>query len=667
MILLLFALAVLFGTGLTALVLARSDVLSRLFGASGAVIAGVIALVPSVRVVLSGRAEGLYFDWLTELGGSLSLELDALSAFFLIPIGLVSALCALYAWQYLEPTPGGKPIGLAWGCTNLMTASMMLVVLARNGLLFLLVWEFMAVNAFFLVAYDRRKPQAREAGWTYLVAAHLGTAFLMVMFVLLAYPGRSLDFANATSGRASLVFVLALIGFGTKAGFVPLHIWLPDAHAVAPAHVSALMSGLVIELGIYGILRVLSLVGVPADAVWWAWLMIAVGLTSGVLGILYGLAQRDLKRLLAYSSIENIGIVGMGMGVGLLGARLGNPLIQVLGFAGALLHVLNHSLYKSMLFLAAGAVAHGTGTTDMEKLGGLAKRMPWVSAAFLLGAVAIAGLPPLNGFLSEFLIYLTAFGHETTGSAFGETLPPLAVIAGLALIGGMAAACFTKAFGIVFLGSPRGVEAEHAHAPGFPMVMPMWVLAAGCACVGLLSPWVVPLLGPVITVVNRARPWEVEFELEKVTYPLTTLTQVGIALIGFISVLAVLRQILLRRRPVTTGPTWGCGYTRPTVRMQYTAASFSQPPTELFGAVLRMRKETPQVEGYFPGPTTLEVEAPEPWHRYLYRPLYSLVGAVVARLRFLQHGRVQLYVLYIALTILVLFSWLFSWYQGAGE
>jgi formate hydrogenlyase subunit 3/multisubunit Na+/H+ antiporter MnhD subunit len=665
MILILFALAVLVGSGLVAWALARSDVLSRLVGVSGAVIAGVVVLVPAAEVVLGGPSDGLVFDWLPELGGSLALEVDALSAFFLIPLGLVSALCALYGWQYLEPVPGGKPIGHAWCCTNLLTASMLLVVLARNGLLFLVAWEVMAVNAFFLVTFDRRKPQAREAGWTYLVAAHLSTAFLMVMFVLLAYPGQSLDFRNATPAYASLVFVLALIGFGTKAGFVPLHVWLPDAHAVAPAHISALLSGLMIELGIYGILRVLALVGVPADAVWWAWLMIAVGLTSGVLGILYGLAQRDLKRLLAYSSIENIGIIGMGIGLGLLGARLGNPLIQVLGFAGALLHVLNHSLYKSLLFLSAGAVAHGTGTTDMEKLGGLSKRMPWAAATFLVGAVAIAGLPPFNGFLSEFLIYLTAFGHETSGGAFRESLPALAVIAGLALIGGMAAACFTKAFGIVFLGSPRGAAAEHAHAPAWQMMLPMLVLAAGCAGVGLLSPWVVPLLGPAVAVVARRRRGMTELALLDVTYPLTALTLMGALLIGFVLVLAVARWLLLRRRQVTAGPTWGCGYTRPTERMQYTAASFAQPPTELFTAVLRMRKRAPQVEGYFPGPAALEVEAPEPWHVYVYRPLYRLVGAAVARLRFLQHGRVQLYVLYIALTILVLFSWLFSWYQGS--
>ena len=261
-----------------------------------------------------------------------------------------------------------------------------------------------------------------------------------------------------TQGLAGVLFLLAVIGFGTKAGFMPLHVWLPEAHPAAPSHVSAVMSGVMIKTGIYGLMRAFTFLGTPP--LWWGWVLVAIGLTSGVLGVLFALAQHDLKRLLAYHSVENIGIIALGLGVGLLGMSTGSPVLIVLGFGGALLHVLNHALFKGLLFLGAGAVVHGTGTREIDQLGGLLKRMPWTAATFLVGAVAISGLPPLNGFVSEFLIYLGAFkGGISTGGPVA--VPLLALIAGLALIGGLAVACFTKAFGIVFLGEPRS---EHVVA-----------------------------------------------------------------------------------------------------------------------------------------------------------------------------------------------------------
>jgi formate hydrogenlyase subunit 3/multisubunit Na+/H+ antiporter MnhD subunit len=278
-----------------------------------------------------------------------------------------------------------KALGVSWFFFNLLVASMALVVVARNGILFLVAWELMALASFFLVTMQDDEERVRDAGRTYLVASHLGTAFLLVLFIMLAGGTDSLDFDRFAAGsHAGLLFILAAIGFGTKAGFVPLHVWLPEAHPAAPSHVSAVMSGVMIKTGIYGLVRTLTFLG-PLPA-WAGWLLVGVGVTSGVLGVLFALAQHDLKRLLAYHSVENIGIITLGLGLGLVGLRAGFAPLAVLGFAGALLHVLNHALFKGLLFLGAGAVLHGTKTRDMEELGGLLKRMPWTGPLFLIGA-----------------------------------------------------------------------------------------------------------------------------------------------------------------------------------------------------------------------------------------------------------------------------------------
>ncbi len=284
---------------------------------------------------------------------------------------------------------------------------------------------------------------------------------------------------------------------------MPLHVWLPEAHPAAPSHVSALMSGVMIKTGIYGLMRAFTFLGTPP--LWWGWGLVAIGLSSGVLGVLFALAQHDLKRLLAYHSVENIGIIALGLGVGLLGMSTGSAVLMVLGFGGALLHVLNHALFKGLLFLGAGAVVHGTGTREIDHLGGLLKRMPWTAAAFLIGAVAISGLPPLNGFLSEFLIFFGAFkgGISTSGPV---AVPLLAVIAGLALIGGLAVACFTKAFGIVFLGEPRSEHVSRAHEVDWTMRLPMLMLAAACVGIGLFAPVMVGSLQTVLENVTAQRP-----------------------------------------------------------------------------------------------------------------------------------------------------------------
>ena len=531
---------------------------------------------------------------------------------------------------------------------------MVLVVIARNAVLFLVAWELMALTSFFLVTFEDEKESVRKAGWTYLVASHLGTAFLLAMFVLLGREAGSFDFDRFAPSAAGVLFLLAVIGFGTKAGFMPFHVWLPEAHPAAPSHVSALMSGVMIKMGIYGLLRTLTFLGAPP--LWWGWLLIGIGLSSGVLGVLFALAQHDLKRLLAYHSVENIGIIALGLGVGLLGISSGSTALTVLGFAGALLHVINHALFKGLLFLGAGAVAHATGTRELEHLGGLLKRMPLTAATFLIGAVAISGLPPLNGFVSEFLIYLGAY-RGAMGFDVHAVGPGLAVIVGLALIGGLAVACFTKAFGIAFLGEPRSDHTRHAHEPGWAMRGPMLALALGCGLIGLLAPVVVGVLAPTLVNVTKLSPDAVHDGLAVAVNPLWFVTGAGIGLIALIGALAWLRRRLLAKRSVQTAVTWDCGYAQPSARMQYTASSFAQPLTELFAPVLRTRRNLTQPTKIFPHSSSLATETPDVADEMVYRPVFAGIDGVLARLRWLQHGNVHLYVLYIALTLLVLLVW----------
>ena len=349
----------------------------------------------------------LRMPWPLPLGG-LCVGMDALSALFILLIGGVGAAAAIFGHGYLASHGPTRKVASSWCWFDLLMAAMLLVVVARDGFLFLVAWELMSLTSFFLVVHESEKESVVRAGWIYLLATHIGTAFLLVMFLLLSRNG-TLDFTalGASGSMASTVFVCALIGFGTKAGLVPLHIWLPEAHPAAPSHVSALMSGVMIKTGIYGLLRVLSFIGPPE--LWWGWTLVCLGAVSGVLGVLFALAQHDLKRLLAYSSIENIGIITIGIGIGVLGIAGGHSLPAVLGLCGGMLHVLNHGIFKSLLFFGAGSVLRATGTREIDRLGGLMKRMPVTAVTFILGSVAICGLPPLNGFISEFLIYAAAF------------------------------------------------------------------------------------------------------------------------------------------------------------------------------------------------------------------------------------------------------------------
>ena len=661
MTLLLLAMAVLLLGAAAALLLSnsrRNDV--SWVATISVVVATVLGLIPAIQVLAGGSALQFRFPWPVPFG-EFFIQLDALSAWFLVPTLLLSALCAIYGIGYLRSQAGSRSLGPVWFFYCLLVLGMTLVLLARNAVLFLTAWELMAVASFFLVTFEHGRESVRSAGWIYLVATHLGTAFLLAFFILMGRETGSMNFdvwaekGIHTQGLAGILFLLAVVGFGTKAGFMPFHVWLPEAHPAAPSHVSALMSGVMIKTGIYGLVRAFTFLGAPP--LWWGWVFIGIGLTSGVFGVLFALAQHDLKRLLAYHSVENIGIIALGLGVGLLGENIGSSVLVALGFGGALLHVLNHALFKGLLFLGAGAVAHGTGTREIDHLGGLLKRMPWTGMTFLIGAVAICGLPPLNGFVSEFLIFLGALkGDISTG---GETAVPfLALIAGLGLIGGLAAACFAKAFGIVFLGEPRTRHAD-AHEADWAMRLPMLALAAGCVLVGLLAPVVVGNLQPVLANLTGQTPETVDESLTVATVPLAYVVSGSLAFGLLLLALILLRRTLLAGRRVEADATWGCGYAQPTARMQYTASSFAQPLTELFKSLLGTRKNISAPRGLFPATAAFKTETPDISREEMYRPMFERVEAWLAQLRWLQQGHVQLYILYIAVTLIVLLAWKF--------
>ncbi len=632
---------------------------AQLAGQAGAVAGSAVGLAAAIGVLAGGRVETLIAIWPMP-GGGLHLEIDALSAFFLLPVFGLSALTGLYGRSYLAGREGGPALATTWFHLNTLTAAMALVIVARNGLLFLLAWEVMALSPFFLVIFDDRQAGVRHAAWIYLAATHLGTAFLLVLFVLLGNDAGTGDFSGYTEvlhgnpALSSAIFLLALIGFGSKAGIVPAHVWLPEAHPAAPSHASALMSGAMIKVGIYGLVRILTMMDAPPA--WWGWVLIAAGASSGVLGVLFALAQHDLKRLLAYHSVENIGIILLGIGIGVLGMALGLPTLAVIGFAAGLLHVLNHSIFKGLLFLGAGAVQHAAHTLELEELGGLLKRMPWTGTCFLIGAAAIVGLPPLNGFVSEFLLFYSGF-LGVVGSTATVASAGLITLVSLGLISGLAAACFAKAFGIVFLGTARSHEANEAHEVAPPMLASMVVLALLCVAIGVAAPVIVSSLAGVVAAATGLAATEVRAALAPVAGALRSATAIFAVMAMAAALLWLLRDWRLAVAGVRGAPVWGCGFQHPTSRMQYTASSFAQPLTTQFRLFIGSRETLVPPEGYFPAAASYASDSGDPFLRLLFAPGFRWFSRVVAPLNVVQHGHIHVYVLYVAATLVALLIW----------
>jgi hydrogenase-4 component B len=603
---------------------------------------------------VAGDSQPIVLPWSIP-GAEFDVAVDGLTALFLLPIFLISLLGSVYGlsyWKQTEHQANGRKLRLFYG---LVAAGMALLVIARNSLLFLFGWEIMALSAFFLVTTEDDQQPVREAGWIYLVATHVATLCLFGLFALLRAANGSFTLAPLNQhvlspGLITAIFVLTVVGFGLKAGIMPLHVWLPSAHAAAPSHVSALMSGVLIKMGIYGIVRITSLL--PQPPLEWGGTLLALGAVSGVLGVAFAIGQHDLKRLLAYHSIENIGIIVMGVGLALIGRSLHRPEWIILGLSGGLLHVWNHALFKALLFFSAGSVIHSVHTREIDHLGGLAKRMPLTSFCFLAGAVAICGLPPLNGFVSEFLIYLGLF--DTLGLDTVTSFPAAAFAApALALIGGLAVACFVKVVGAVFLGMARSEHATHAHESGPSMLGPMGVLVCCCVFIGLAPAATAPVLGQGVAT------WAPEVSLaspDRVA-PLSWISVMGLALIAGLGLMGVLLWQRLRGSPVTTGPTWDCGYAAPTARMQYSSSSFAQMLVGLFSWVLRPRIRRPNNLDLFPQKTAFQSEVPDVMLDEAVLPTFRSGARLASWFRVFQQGSIQTYLLYIVLALIGLLLW----------
>ena len=639
--------------GIGALIASSRPRLASGLGAGSAVIGSLLGLVPAVAVLAGAELAPVDLPWSVP-GGSLSLAIDPLSAFFLVPIFAIAAATAGYGAAYLVPGQHAGRLGPAWLWFDLLVASMAVVATARNGVLFLVAWEAMALASFFLVVFHHERDGVPRAGWVYLVATHLGTAFLLAAFTWLARDAGSFEFADwrAPATGATWLFALALIGFGSKAGLFPLHVWLPEAHPAAPSHVSALLSGVMVKLGIYGLLRMLVILDAPAPA--WGALLLGAGLASAAYGAVAALAQRDLKRWLAYSTVENVGIVAIGLGLGVLAASRGETSLAAVAMAGGLLHVWSHALFKSLLFVSAGSLARGAGTLDVEHLGGLLRRMPWTGAGLLAGGAAACALPPWNGFVGELLIYLAAF--QAVGSVDGMLAPALAAIAGLCFAGAVAAAGCVRALGIALLGEPRSRGASAAREVARPLRAVPVALSAACLLFGIAG--AVALLAALrpIEQLAGASAAGAALALREVVPVLWKVGAGGAAFAAGSAVLVWLRRRLLPAAAASDAPTWDCGYAAPDPRMQYTASSFGEPLTRLFAGVLRLRVSERRHDGVFPARGAFaeqSVDAAEA----AYARAFAGISAVATRLHPLQAGSTQRYVLYTVLAALGLLIW----------
>lgn len=645
----LTAIALLLFSGLPAWLIGRRSNLGERLSAGLAGAGALLGLAAVVGALWSGAAPELACAWALP-GGHFSLSLDGLAAVFVLPAFLLSGLGSLYGLGYFphhhHPEAAGR-LRLWYG---ILAASITLLPSCRNAVLFLVAWELMALASFLLILTEQEKEEARRAAFVYLASTHVGTLALYAFFILLDQGERTFDFPalgsiDGASPVATALFILGLIGFGLKAGIMPLHIWLPEAHAAAPSHVSAIMSGVVIKMGIYGIVRMTSFFAhIPP---WWGWTVLVLGVVSGVMGVVFAIAQHDIKRLLAYHSVENIGIILIGLGVALLGRAFAQPSLVALGLAGALLHVINHGLFKSLLFLSAGSLIEATGTRQIDSYGGLMKQMPITGLCFLGGAVAICGLPPLNGFVSEWLIYLGLL-HSQAASVHSAVTMAVVAAPMLAVIGALAVACFVKVVGVTFLGEPRRVWPREICESPWTMTVAMLALLGCCVIIGV-APWfVVPVLGAALAAWGAVTT--------AVAFP------GALAPVGWISLAAGLVLLLLGglafwqlRMKAGHGArlsTWGCGYQRPTARMQYSAASFAEMLTGLFAWGLWTDIKAKLPFGFFPDASSFADHTPDVVLDRLLYPACRGCSLLAFKVRsFLQHGILGVYLLYVALTL----------------
>ena len=599
-----------------------------------------------------------------------AIRLDPLAAFFVLTISLAGLSASIYALGYVTEFYGRASIAALGALFNGFLLSMTLVVIADNGFFFLIVWELMSLLSYFLVVTEHEKAEVRYAGLFYFIMTHVGTAFIILAFLIFFQEAGSFSFEAfrhpeqpLPEGMRTLAFLMALVGFGTKAGIVPLHVWLPYAHPAAPSHISALMSGVMIKTAIYALVRVYFDFLGGQFPWWWGFVVLVIGAVSALLGVMYALMEHDLKSLLAYHSVENIGIILLGIGAGMIFQTYGLKEFAALGLLAGLYHTINHAMFKALLFLGAGSLLYAVHTRNMEEYGGLLKRMPWTGVFFLIGAVSISALPPTNGFVSEWLVFQSLFLSFHIPTVLLKLMLPLAA-AMLALTSVLALACFAKAFGISFLALPRSAHARHAEEVPITMRTAMGLLAAVCVLLGLAPMVVVPMLDRVVSPlagvsiegkVLALDGWAlapVNVEFSSLSPPVLALLLAALSMLG-LGLVAVFGGLVKRR----SYKTWGCGINL-TPRMEYTATGFVQPIKRVFSTIYRptIKLETEFLEEsrYFAKRRRFEFHIEPVFQKYLYDPVVVFFTVMADRLRVIQAGNLHLYLTYIFVTLLVL-------------
>jgi hydrogenase-4 component B len=621
----------------------------------------VTTAVPAIQA-LTGHTTEIHLRG-SSFFNDVPIRIDALSAWFMLIINLTCINGALYGIGYMKPYEHQKGnTSLHWVLFLLFQASMLWVCMLQHGLAFLLAWEIMSVSSLLLVMFEHQRAETIKAGLNYLVQMHIAVVCLSIAFIRVYVSEGSFDFTAIASffmhQRVEGVFLLFFTGFGIKAGFVPLHTWLPHAHPAAPSHISGVMSGVIVKLGIYGILRMVLYLNTGLLRI--GELLLLLSVITVFYGILNAAVHRDFKRMLAFCTIENIGIIGMGTALGMIGKGIGNPFLLTIGFSGALLHVFNHSLYKSLLFFSAGNVYQQTHTRNMEQLGGLIRQMPSTAFFFLAGALAICGLPPLNGFVSEFLIY-SGLLEGVKSNNIQLSLLMILSVAGFSIAGGISILSFTKSFGTIFLGSPRTVLAHPPVEVSLIMRLPLYFLSILLLLGGLFPHFIlIPVLSVVSLYGNPALAGDLFLQLSG------TLTQVGrfsSLLLLLIAILYYIRVRITAGRVSVKEPTWGCGYVVPNSRMQYTGKSFSKTLAKLFSFITSEKKRYPELEAftYFPKPRKYQSYYPEFMETRVFDKVKNRVIGFFNYFTFIHNGQLQRYILYgLFFIILILVGTLFN-------
>jgi hydrogenase-4 component B len=616
---------------------------------SAVIVIAAVSSVVAVKALMGENYEILFAGTLQF--GNVPVKIDALSGWFILTINFTILTGAVYGFNYMKRYREMKS-RLTLHCIAFLMVHFALLAICsvQNGFIFLLFWELMALSVFLLVIFEHDKTETIKAGINYIVQSHISIVFLMLGFIYVAYKTGNYSFAaiadfsrQQSTLAGTALFLCFFTGFAIKSGFVPFHTWLPYAHPAAPSHVSGIMSGVVIKIGIYGILRMLLLIKTDYTTI--GYIILFISIITGLYGVLLATIQHDLKKLLAYHSIENIGIIGIGIGLGCIGLGATNKWMAILGFTGALLHTLNHSLFKSLLFYSAGNVLQATHTVNIERLGGLIKKMPRTSVLFLTAAVAICGLPPLNGFISEFLIFGGLYNWLYSASLISLIAIVFSLV-GLVLIGGLAILCFTKAFSIVFLGNQRTVPVDEIKETGFWHLLPMYFTVIFMLIIGLFPLFFINALQRPVNLFTH----DVIFNLNLIRVgAIDSLKIINWLFAGFIFfVLAVLgiSKYLSRKKVIERGPTWGCGYSAADSKLQYTASSFVRSHAKLAKPLLEIEKKEVEIAEIFPSAKHYETDSYDKIERILIDKPLKQLNSFTDLFLFLQNGRLQRYILY---------------------